>query len=404
MLKKHSFFGLILGMAFQIAFGMGFCGFVYYCLSEDEDAVKFFPIVFTLLWIFWLPFIIRNCWVYIKEWRAEKLGIDVINGILPGPGPSGGSDGPKSEQEQLEEERRQRERENREWQERVTREQRQQNQRLNEEQDRRAEQYRSAKAEQERIRREQEDRLYRLAEKYYTNPDPDSVRRAFDRSQELEENIGKAYENAAKISGGVETGLDWANKGSEAAVNVAAEKEKCPVGPMHIIKNVKDLVKPRFVDSAESLANGDYRGALKGFFLTGPAKGIMNVIQNYNPVSGLNVGLEALKAKADCWRMGLDGNEAKDYIERKTAARKVYENTGKVLKFVTGDETLANSVKEVSSNLFTNDAAESYTAKQQAKRAARKAKSPNPKPSSYIQNLQNKIKSFNQTQKKIDLR
>ncbi|MBQ7529872.1 hypothetical protein IJT10_08265 [bacterium] len=396
MFRKHSFFGLLFGLAFQIAFGMGFCGFVYYCLSEDEDAVKFFPIIFTLLWIFWIPFLIRNCYVYIRDWQAEKTGRNIVSSILPG---VAGALGANSGIDEIEEERRQRERENREWQERTTREQREQNRRLNNEQDRRAEQYRRNKAEQERISQEQEDKLYKMAKKYWTDPDPRAVRENYDRRQQNEEDIGKSYNRAAKIINGVGIGLEYADKGAEAGVNVAAEKEKVPFGPMHIIKNVRDLVKPGFVDPMDSISRGDYWGAAKGVFITGPAKGLMTVVQNYNPVGGLNVVLEGLKAKADCWRLGLEGKDAKDFIEQKTAARKAYENTGFVIKTVTGDETLANSTKEVVSNLYLNDATERQTARQQAKRKTR-----NPQPSKFIQDLQSKVRDFKRTQRKIDLR
>ncbi|MBQ7502524.1 hypothetical protein IJT93_07400 [bacterium] len=400
MFKKHCLSGLLFGLAFQIAFGMAFCGFVYYCLSEDEDALKFFPIVFALLWIFWLPFIIRNCYVYIRDWRAEKAGRNLVNRIIPGSlPPNPFSSGPKSEAEQLEEERRQRERENREWQERVTREQRAQNQKLNEKQDRLAEKYRNNKAEQERIRREQEDKLYKMAKKYWTEADPKAVRKDFDRRQQNEEDIGKAYNRSANIINGAGIFLEYIDKGAEASVNVAAEKEKCPIGPMHLIKNIRDYVKPGLVDPMDSLSRGDFWGALKGVYITGPAKGLMTVVQNYNPVGGLNVTIEAIKAKADCWRLGLEGQEAKDFIERKVAARKAYENTGFVIKTVTGDETTANMTKEIVSNLYLNDAAEREVAKQQAQRKSR-----SPKPSKYIQQLQKKFKDFKKTQKKIDLR
>ena len=398
MFRRHSIFGLLFGLAFQIAFGMGFCGFVYYCMSEDEDALKFFPVVFVLLWLFWMPFLIRNCYVYIRDWRAERTGRGLIERVLPGSLPLISS-GAGTEVEELENERCQRERENREWQERVTREQRDQNRRLNEEQDRRAEQYRRNRAEQERISREQEDKLYEMAKKYWTDPDPRAVRENYNRRQQNEEDIGRAYNRAAKIINGAGIGLEYIDKGAEAGVNVAAEKEKCPIGPMHIIKNVRDLVKPRLVDPMDSISRGDYWGAAKGFFITGPAKGIMSVVQNYNPVGGLNVVIEGLKAKADCWRLGLEGKEARDFIEQKTAARKAYENTGFAIRTVTGDETLANCTKEVVSNLYLNDAAERQTAREQAKRKVR-----NPKPSKFIQDFQSKIKDFKRSQKKIDLR
>ena len=385
---------------------------MYSCMKEDETASAAFPYIAVALWIFWTPFILKNCYEYIRDWRAEAAERRLISRVdkdktatakeAAKKARQAAKDAKKAaedEERELEEERRQRERENREWQERTTREQREQNERANREQDERAGRYRQEKAERERLQREHEDKVYELAKKYWTEPTDKAVRKDYDRRQSLEEDIGNAYRKAGNIAGGAETASGLIDKGSDAIVNSAAEFEKNPFGPLHMVKNVKDLIKPTATDVADSLAHGDYWGAIKGIYITGPAKGLMNLAQNYSPDSNINVILEASKAKADCWRMGLDGQEARDYIERKVKARQVYENTGKIIKMATGSETIANVSKEISSNLFSNDAVEQWVAKRQSQRTVKPTK-----PSRFITDLQSKIRSFKKTQQKIDLR
>ncbi len=408
----YSLIGLLFGIVFQIAFGAGVLAVMYSCMKEDETAAAAFPYIAAALWIFWIPFILRNCWVYIRDWRAEAAERRLIGRVDRDKTDSAkkaakqarraakdAEKAAKDEARALEEERRRREQENREWQERTTREQREQNQRLNREQDERAERFRRDKAEQERIQREQEDKIYRMSKKYWTEPNAEDIRKAYDRRQELEENIGKAYRNAGDLGAGMENAANFVDKGSDAIVNSAAEFEKCPYGPLHLVKSAKDLIKPTATDTADSLSRGDYWGAAKGLFVTGQLKGIMNVVQNYCPIGNINVTLEAAKAKADCWRLGMEGEEARNYIEQKVTARKVYENTGTVMKIATGSETAANVFKEVSSNLFTNDATERWVAGRQSKRVKNA-----PSPSKFVNDLQSRIQRFKTTQQKIDLR
>ena len=140
MFRKHSIVGLIFGLVFQIAFAMAVLAFIHSQMSQDPVAERAFPYVAAVLWIFWTPFIIWNCRRYIMDWRAEAAAEEMLQGdpdrlrreaarerLLRKSWQEKGL----SEEEQLIEERKEHDRQNREWQERVTREQRAQNERNN---------------------------------------------------------------------------------------------------------------------------------------------------------------------------------------------------------------------------------------------------------------------------------
>ncbi len=142
MFRKHSIVGLLFGIVFQIAFAMAVLAFIHSQMSQDPAAERAFPYVAAILWIFWTPFIIANCRRYIRDWKAEEAADELF---------MSGADRLRreaarerllrkswqekglSEEEQLIEERKERDRQNREWQERVTKEQRRQNERINRE-------------------------------------------------------------------------------------------------------------------------------------------------------------------------------------------------------------------------------------------------------------------------------
>ena len=142
MFRKHSIVGLLFGIVFQIAFAMAVLAFIHSQMSQDPAAERAFPYVAAILWIFWTPFIIANCRRYIRDWKAEEAADELF---------MSGADRLRreaarerllrkswqekglSEEEQLIEERKERDRQNREWQERVTKEQRMQNERINRE-------------------------------------------------------------------------------------------------------------------------------------------------------------------------------------------------------------------------------------------------------------------------------
>ena len=140
MFRKHSILGLLFGIVFQIAFAMAVLAFIHSQMSQDPAAERAFPYVAAALWIFWTPFMIANCRRYIREWKEETAAEEMFMSgadrlrreaarerILRKSWQEKGL----SEEEQLIEERRERDRQNREWQERVTKEQRAQNERIN---------------------------------------------------------------------------------------------------------------------------------------------------------------------------------------------------------------------------------------------------------------------------------
>ena len=71
MQRRHSLFGFLFGMAFQIAFAEGVLLIIRHFLAEDPEALARYPYVRIGLYIFWTPFIIKNAWDYIRDWKAE---------------------------------------------------------------------------------------------------------------------------------------------------------------------------------------------------------------------------------------------------------------------------------------------------------------------------------------------
>ena len=75
MLRRYSLFGLLFGIAFQIAFAEGVLQVIKHFLSEDPEALMRYPQLRVGLYIFWTPFIIANIVRYIRNWQAEQARI-----------------------------------------------------------------------------------------------------------------------------------------------------------------------------------------------------------------------------------------------------------------------------------------------------------------------------------------
>ena len=435
MNRKHSIFGLLFGIAFQIAFAEGFLLIVRHFLAEDPEALAIYPKVRVGMYIFWAPFMINNIRLYLIDWkleRAENAGRDLAKkAVKSAVGKSAEQTAKKraseearerlkrkvdaektdfsGEQEALERERAERERANREWQEQATREQRQQN--ADRDRARQTEADRRRAEAEKRAAEEEKQQAYRdriARDKYwYTGSDPKSIRRAYDDKQEIETGIGESYATGGDILYGVEKVLGWTVAGAETSVNVGAEWDKS--GATKLLKITRDLVKPMLVDPMESLSRGDYIGVLKSI-VTGAPKGYIGAIQDIVPtgVESVNVVLESAKTRLDLWRRGVtDPEEIKNELEREARARSTYERTGTAVRLVAkaaglnGDlaEQIGNTTKEITSTFYTNDAVRESVAKQQAARVKKNAA-----PSKYLTDLRNKIREFKQTGRHIDLR
>ena len=421
MKHKHSIFGLLFGIVWQIAFAEGFLLIVRHFLSEDPEALAKYPIVRIVMYVFWAPFMLKNVLDYLKEWKAESAQNKAWKTAQEATEKAAKearqrlqekADAEKTkearEQAELERERAERDRQNREWQERTTKEQRRQNAERDRKRQEEADRKRAEQARKEQEAAERQKRQDKIAEKYwYAENDPKKLREAYDEAQERERKIGDAYRKAGNFDSALENTFGWIEKGAETTVNVVAEYDK--TGATKVVKIIRDLIKPTLVDGVESLSRGDYTGMLKNI-LTGPAKGVINTAQNLMPtgLENANVVLESAKVRADLWRRGVtDETEIRNAIEQAVKARNVYEKTGVVTRTIgklTGmgsesAEAMGNAVKEVTSNLYTNDKVTEYVANQQAKRTTK-----TPTPSKFITDLQSKIRELKQTKRKVDLR
>lgn len=436
MKNKHSIFGLLFGIAWQFAFAEGFLLIVRHFLSEDPEALAKYPIVRIGMYIFWAPFMLKNILDYLKDWKAESAQNKAVKTTRKAAEKAAKSaakkkaeeqaakearkrlqkkvDGEKTkearEQAELEREREERDRQNREWQKQATEDQRRQNTERDRKRQEEADRKRAEQAKKEKEEAERQKRQDKVAEKYwywYAENDPKKLREAYDEAQVRETRIGDAYRKAGNFDSGLEKTFGWIDKGAETIVNVGAEYDK--TGGTKVVKIVRDLIKPTLVDGVESLSRRDYKGMLKNI-LTGPAKGVINTAQNLMPtgLENINVVLEGAKTRVDLWRKGVtDEKEIRDTVEQAVKARNVYEKTGVFVRTVgklTGmgsdaAEAMGNATKEVTSNLYTNDKVTEYVAKQQAKRTTK-----TPTQSKFITDLQNKIRDMKQTKRKVDLR
>ncbi len=71
MKHRHNLFEFLFGIAFQVAFAEGVLLVIRHFLSEDPEALARYPYVRIALYIFWIPFMIKNALDYIREWKRE---------------------------------------------------------------------------------------------------------------------------------------------------------------------------------------------------------------------------------------------------------------------------------------------------------------------------------------------
>ncbi len=73
MRGKYNIFTFILGNAFQFGFAIAFLAVLRYFLSEDPEALAYYPYLRIGLWIFWTPFIIKNNIDFFKNWHLTRM-------------------------------------------------------------------------------------------------------------------------------------------------------------------------------------------------------------------------------------------------------------------------------------------------------------------------------------------